>query len=105
MSDPELERQVTDRIIFRHFLGFPERAPDYSTVWMLRERLAETGKDQAVWAELQRQLDEKGLTVMKCVVQDASFITSDPGKASEPRGGEARTCRSRDGSWTKKGSK
>ena len=32
LSDPELERQVNDRISFRHFLGYPKKAPDYSTV-------------------------------------------------------------------------
>jgi IS5 family transposase len=105
LSDPELERQVADRISFQRFLGFPETLPDYSTVWQFRERLADTGKDRAVWAELQRQLDAKGLSVRKGVVQDATFITSDPGHApaDKPRGGEARTRRSRDGSWTKKG--
>jgi len=107
MSDPELERQASIRIDFMHFLGFPEKAPDYSTVWRFRERLVETGKDQAVWAELQRQLDAKGLKVRKGVVQDATFITTDPGhaKVDKPRGTEAKTRRSRDGSWTKKGGK
>ena len=107
LSDPELERQVNDRLSFRHFLGYPERAPDYSTVWQFRERLAETGRDRLLWAELQRQLDAKGLKVRKGVVQDATFITADPGhaKADKPRGDEGQTRRSRDGSWTKKGSK
>jgi IS5 family transposase len=107
LSDPELERQVADRISFQRFLGFPETLPDYSTVWQFRERLAESGRDRLVWAELQRQLDAKGLKVKKGVVQDASFITSDPGHApaDKPRGGEAKTRRTRDGSWTKKGSR
>jgi IS5 family transposase len=48
LSDPELERQVNDRISFRHFLGYPKKAPDYSTVWQSRERLAETGRDKLV---------------------------------------------------------
>jgi len=41
------------------------------------------------------------------VVQDASFITADPGHApsDKPRGEGAKTRRSRDGSWTKKGSR
>ncbi|GCC11524.1 hypothetical protein IPdc08_01579 [archaeon] len=78
LSDPELERQVTDRISFRNFLGFPETIPDYSTVWYFRERLEETGKDKQIWKELQRQLDEKGLKVKKGVIQDATFITADP---------------------------
>jgi IS5 family transposase len=107
LSDPELERQAADRLSFRRFLGFPERVPDSTTVWLFRERLAETGRDRAVWAELQRQLDEKGLKVRKGVAQDATFITADPGHApaEEPRGEEAKTRRSRDGSWAKKGSK
>jgi len=107
LSDPELERQAVDRLSFQRFLGFPETLPDYSTVWNLRERLAESGRDRAIWEELQRQLDAKGLSVKKGVVQDASFIASDPGhaRADKPRGEEARTRRSRDGSWTKKGSR
>ena len=107
LSDPELERQAADRLSFRRFLGFPERVPDSTTVWLFRERLAETGRDRAVWEELQRQLDEKGLKVRKGVAQDATFITADPGHApaEEPRGEEAKTRRSRDGSWAKKGSK
>jgi len=40
LSDPELEKQVADRISFRKFLGFPEDIPDYSTVWYFRDRLA-----------------------------------------------------------------
>ncbi len=107
LSDPELERQVADRLSFQRFLGFPETLPDYSTVWQFRERLAESGRDKLIWEELQRQLDAKGLKVKKGVVQDATFITADPGHApaDKPRGGEARTRRSRDGSWTKKGSR
>ena len=107
LSDPELERQANDRLSFRRFLGFPDVIPDSTTVWLFRDRLAESGRDKAVWEELQRQLDRKGLSVKKGVVQDASFITSDPGhaKADKPRGEEARTCRSRDGSWAKKGTK
>jgi len=106
LSDPELERQVADRISFQRFLGFPETLPDYSTVWQFRERLAESGRDRLVWEELQRQLDARGLRVKKGVVQDATFITADPGQsAGKPRGDGARTRRSRDGSWAKKGAR
>ena len=105
LSDPELERRAADRISFRSFLGFPDVIPDATTVWLFRERLAESRGDRAIWEELQRQLDEKRLRVKKEVVQDASFITSDPGRHGKPRGGEARTRRSRDGDWSKKGDK
>lgn len=107
LSDPELERQITDRISFRKFLGFPETIPDFTTVWTFRERLSKKGKDKEIWKELQRQLDSKGLKVKKGVIQDATFITSDPGhaKADKPRGDEAKTRRSKDGTWVKKNSK
>jgi len=107
LSDPELERQAVDRISFRKFLGFPETIPDFSTVWKFRERLSTFGKDKEIWRELQRQLNAKGLKVKKGVIQDATFITSDPGhaKADKPRGDEAKTRRSKDGTWTKKGNK
>jgi len=61
LSDPEHEKQVTDRISFRKFLGFPAVIPDFTTIRYFRERLAKTGKDRAIWEELQRQLDSMGL--------------------------------------------
>jgi len=102
LSDIELERQALNRLDFQHFLGWPEQPPDYSKVWQFRERLASTGTDSLIWAELQRQLDEKGLRVRKGVAQDASFIEADPGPSGKPRGDEAATRRSRDGDWAKR---
>jgi IS5 family transposase len=102
-SDEELERQANDRISFQRFLGYPDPVPDSTTIWLFQERLAETGKDSEVWAELQRQLDEKGLGEGKETAQDASLITADPGQSSgKPRGGGALTRRSRDGAWVKR---
>jgi len=107
LSDPELERQVTDRISFRHFLGYPDIIPDYSTVWYFRERLSKTGKDKDIWNELQMQLELKGISIKKGVIQDATFITADPGhaKLDKPRGKNAKTRRNKDGTWVKKGKK
>jgi len=107
LSDPELERQVSDRISFMKFLGFPETIPDYSTVWYFRERLMKTGKDHEIWDELQRQLEENNMKVKEGVMQDATFITADPGHApvDKPRGPTAKTRRNKDAAWTKKGGK
>jgi IS5 family transposase len=104
MSDLEVERQMADRISFMAFLGFPDPFPDSRTIWLFRERMAQTGKDRLVWTELQRQLDARGLKVRRGVVQDATFIESDPGSTKKPRGDESKTRRSRDGTWAKKGS-
>jgi IS5 family transposase len=47
------------------------------------------------------------LKIKKGVIQDATFITADPGhvKADKPRGYEAKTRTSKDGIWAKKNSK
>ena len=107
LSDEQLERELTDRISFRAFLGTTDVVPDSTTIWLFIERLAESGKDKEVWDELQRQLDAMNLEIKKGIMQDASFITSDPGHAKKdtPRGDEAKTRRSRDGTWAKKGTK
>jgi len=80
LSDPELEFQCHDRLSFRNFLGFPERIPDFTTIWKIRDRLKESGVDKKIWDELQRQLNVKGYQVKKGVIQDASFIEADLGK-------------------------
>lgn len=93
LSDPEIEKQAIDRISFRKFLGFPNKIPDRSTIWSFRERLAETGKDEKIWKELQRQIDDLGLKIKRGMIQDATFIHADPGHANVdiPRGDEAKT--------------
>jgi IS5 family transposase len=105
LSDYELESQAGDRISFRHFLGFPATIPDRSTIWAFKNRLIDAGMIDDLWTDLQQQLDARGLTIRRGVIQDATFITADPGHASAdtPRGDQARTRRSRDGTWAKKG--
>jgi len=80
LSDPELEFQCHDRLSFRNFLGFPEKIPDFTTIWKIRDRLKTDGVDALIWAELQRQLDDKGFKVEKGTIQDAAFIEADLGK-------------------------
>ena len=100
LSDPELERQANDKISFLRFLGFPGKVPDHTTVWYFRERLSKTRKDKAIWNELQRQLEVKGLKIRKGVIQDVTFITADPEHASAdlPPGDNAKTQRNKEGS-------
>lgn len=107
LSDAELEKQCIDRISFRKFLGFPEYIPDSTTVWSFRKRIIDNGKEKAIWDEMQNQLDALGLKIKKGMIQDATFIHSDPGhaKADVPRGKDAKTRRSKDGTWTKKNGK
>jgi len=108
ISDEELEFQCNDRLSFQQFLDFPKSIPDYSTVWRFREYLAETGLAVPIWKELHRQIESHNIQVQEGVIQDACFITADPGKTQSGmtgRGDDAKTSRNRDGSWTKKNNK
>lgn len=108
LSDEELEYQIHNRLDFQNFLDCPENVPDYSTVWRFREELADGDTIDKLWAELQKQMDEKHIKIEKGVIQDASFIQADPGKkhsGMERRGREAKTSRSKDGTWTQKNNK
>jgi IS5 family transposase len=107
LSDEQLERELADRISFRVFLDTTEVIPDSTTIWKFKERLANNGNDVEIWNDLQRQLDAMNLKVKKGIIQDATFIEADPGHAKKdtPRGDEAKTRRSKDGTWAKKGTK
>lgn len=80
LSDQELEFCCNDRLSFRNFLGFPEKVPDFSTIWKIRDRLKDDKIDEKIWDELQRQLDKKGYKIKQGVIQDAAFIESDLGR-------------------------
>lgn len=108
LSDEELEYQIHDRLSFQQFLGFPKTIPDYSTIWRFREELTENNTSEEIWEELQRQIKNHGITIQQGVIQDARFVHADPGKNNsgmDDRGKAAKTSRSADGTWTKKGNK
>ena len=88
-------------------MGTTEVIPDSTTIWKFKERLTNRGKDIEIWNDLQRQLDAMNLKVKKGIIQDATFIEADPGHAKKdtPRGEEAKTRRSKDGTWAKKSTK
>lgn len=108
ISDEEMEYQMYNRLDFQQFLDFPPEIPDFTTIWRFREELTEENIIDLVWDQLGRQLESHGISIKKGAIQDASFIHADPGKKNsgmKGRGREAKTSRSKDGSWTKKGKK
>lgn len=108
ISDEEIEFQINDRLSFQQFLGFPKSIPDFTTIWRFREYLTEEDFIDKIWENIHEQIRNKGVEIKKGKIQDAAFIEADPGKKNSGmngRGREARTSRSRDGSWTKKGKK
>lgn len=80
LSDQELEFQVNDRLSFQNFVGFPDKVPDYSTVWKIRDKLQVNGIDSQIWKDMQLQIIEKGYTFEKGVIQDATFIDARVGR-------------------------
>ena len=98
LSDPQVELEIRDRISFLNFLGYPEKLPDRNTIWYFRERLSKTGKDRLVFNEIRDQIMAKRIRIKKGNMQDASFIEADKGEYGKPRGDDANTRRSKDGS-------
>lgn len=51
LSDDAMEYQLLDRLSFRRFVGCDEhKIPDAKTIWLYRERLTKSGKEDALFA-------------------------------------------------------
>src|ERR687886_442081 len=100
-----LEAAVDDRLSFRRFAGIPlaESVPDHSSVWRFREQLARRGLAERLLAEVNRQLDAKGLVLRRGTLIDATILDA----AVRPPGGDAGEVSGRDpqAGWTKKNGK
>ena len=57
LSDSGMKKQMARIPSF--ILSFLDTLPDFTTVWLFRERLIEEGKYEKVWCELQRQMLER----------------------------------------------
>lgn len=102
LSDPGLEEAVDDRLSFRRFAGLPleESVPDHSTIWRFRQELEGRGLSEALFAEINRQLDARGLTLRKGTLIDASIVQA----AVKPPPAKEGTVSMRDpdAGWTRK---
>ena len=99
LSDEGLEAAVDDRLSFRRFAGIPlaESVPDHSSVWRFREQLAKRGLAEKLLAEVNRQLDAKGLILRRGTLIDATILEA----AVRPPAGDAGEVspRKRSGFW------
>jgi IS5 family transposase len=102
LSDEGLEAAVDDRLSFRRFAGIPlaESVPDHSSIWRFREQLARRGLAEKLLAEVNRQLDAKGLILRRGTLIDATILEA----AVRPPAGDAGKVSPRDpqAGWTKK---
>jgi transposase, IS5 family len=102
LSDEGLEAAVDDRLSFRRFAGIPlaESVPDHSSVRRFREELAKRGLAAKLLAEVNRQLDAKGLVLRRGTLIDATILEA----AVRPPTGDAGEVSERDpqAGWTRK---
>ena len=105
LSDPGLEEALLDRLSFRRFvgLGLDDGTPDYSTISRFRKHLREAGLSEALFEEVNRQLDERGLFVKQGVLLDASIIEAQGAKPAY--GSASDDAADKDARWTRKGGK
>src|SRR3954453_12451300 len=105
LSDEGLDAAVDDRLSFRRFAGIPlaEGGPDHSSVGRFREKVARRGLAERLLAEVNRQLDAKGLILRRGTLIDATILEA----AVRPPAGDAGEVSPRDpqAGWTKKNGK
>lgn len=78
LSDPAAEEAVRDRLSFRRFCGVPLdcETPDHSSIWRFRQTIEKLGLADKLLAEVNRQLDARGLIVKRGALVDATIIAA-----------------------------
>jgi len=114
LSDPALAACVDDRLSLRRFCGIPldrpfqSWGPDHASIRRFRQKLAQQGADgvslgERLLAEINSQLDARGLILRRGTLIDASIVKS----AARPPAGDAGevSARDPDAGFTKKNGK
>jgi IS5 family transposase len=65
LSDYWVELLAIDRLSLWHFLGYPDKISERSTIWLFKKKLMSKGKIYLIWEELQRQLDAQGYSIKR----------------------------------------
>ncbi len=105
MSDVGMEEALQDRLAFRRFaeLRLTDAVPDHSTISRFRKKITERGLARALFAEVNRQLEERGMLVKRGTLIDATIIEAQARRPQSEAG--ARSGTDPDAAWTKKGKK
>lgn len=76
ISDEQLEYQVLDRFSFSRFLGIDigGKVPDFTTFWLFREALANSGLERRLFDRFDAYLRDNGFAARKGQIVDASII-------------------------------
>lgn len=111
LSDPGLEEALRLRIDFMIFTGFEmaKEAPDETTLCRFRNKLIAKKLHEALFKEVNRQLERHGLKVKEAeaALIDATIIASAarPKTTIEQRDGEVKKSADPDATWVTKGSR
>lgn len=102
LSDPGMEEALGDRLSFRRFagLGLEERVPDHSTISRFRTLLSQRGLAEAVFAEVNRQIEAQGVVIRSGTLIDATAIDAAAAEPPKQKGG-GRSQVDPDARWVK----
>lgn len=104
LGDPGMEEALGDRLSFRRFTGLSldEAVPDHSTISRFRKELTRRALAEAVFCEVNRQLEAKGLVVKAGTLVDATLVTAAAAEPPKQKGG-GRSKADPDAKWAKQG--
>jgi len=89
LSDPGMEEALADRLSFRRFvgLGLEDAVPDHSTISRFRTLLSQRGLAQQVFAEVNRQIEARGMVIKTGTIIDATAIAAAAAEPPKQKGG------------------
>ena len=98
LSDPAAEEAVRDRLSFRLFgcLPLDMETPDHPSIWRFRQTIDKLGASAALLAEVNRQLDARGLVIKRGTLVDATLIAGVVTRAAASIRATPRLTRKRD---------
>lgn len=103
LSDPGLEEALNDRLSFRRFCRFAldEATPDETTICRFRQALIEHGLHDRLLAELNRQLEGRGLLLKQGTMIDATLVAAQAAPPPLSAGAGAKSPHDPDADWTR----
>jgi IS5 family transposase len=107
LSDPGLEAELIDRVSFRLFCGFAldEATPDETTLCRFRNDCIKAGILADAFAEVNRQLDARGLIARKGTIIDATIVVAASRRPDIAAGAKPSLPREPAATFTRKGGK
>lgn len=103
LGDPAMEEALADRLSFRRFAGLSleDAVPDHSSICRFRLLLAELKLAEAVFEEVGRQIEAKGLVVKAGTLIDATLVAAAAAEPAKQKGG-GRSAADPDAAWVKR---